>query len=191
MLNRNSNFLSNRRKTHSRYMDRRTSYHSHFVILSLLLYLHINSITVSILVDIMKKQPLSVDLPLLQHPPSEYIPPPFPFPHLWEDVFHWQNSVGQKYWLVPDLNITDSGKLETLRNLQNNDSDEVELSSKDFVPKNQELEIPADMLACDDKLVLNDYWVERFSKTLKKIKVKSIKAKNRMKWSKNKEAGNK
>ena len=190
MLNRNSNFLSNRRKTHSRYMDRRTSYHSHFVILSLLLYLHINSITVSILVDIMKKQPLSVDLPL-QHPPSEYIPPPFPFPHLWEDVFHWQNSVGQKYWLVPDLNITDSGKLETLRNLQNNDSDEVELSSKDFVPKNQELEIPADMLACDDKLVLNDYWVERFSKTLKKIKVKSIKAKNRMKWSKNKEAGNK
>ena len=32
----------------------------------------------------------------------DYILPPFPFPSMWKDVHNWQQSLGQKFWLVPD-----------------------------------------------------------------------------------------
>ena len=47
------------------------------------------------------------------------------------------------------------------------------------------MEDNADDFEFHEELQLNDVWAERFSKTLKKLKVKAMKSKNRMKWSKN------
>ena len=92
--------------------------------------------------------------------------PPFPFPESWEEIYFHQQQTGIAKWLVPEYDISSQNKI-------------VNSAEKKNVNE------------CDDafeveELVLNDEWAARLSKTVKRMKQKVHKAKQRAKWAKNK-----
>jgi hypothetical protein len=99
------------------------------------------------------------------------IPPPFPFPEMWERVNQIQRETLCERWLVPcfapppaDFKITDTtgvpGSSLPLRDLVHDDFAVVEV----------------------DGLELNGAWAARFSKTIKRMKQKAHKAKRKASW---------
>ena len=127
----------------------------------------------------------------------EHILPPFPFPSMWKDVHNWQQSLGQRFWLVPShfptapinerfgsANSNDNVTGEA--SIDENKAIEVNINIVDSIIENSCVENDSDQgIEFYEELQLNDVWAERFSKTLKKLKVKAMKSRNRMKWSKN------
>jgi hypothetical protein len=109
---------------------------------------------------------------------------------MWEDVHNWQQISGQKFWLVPNHFVTPPTVIQSFESGNSTDVKAISFGEN----KNSVKRIPqagdndennAEDFEFHEELQLNDIWAERFSKTLKKLKVKAMKSRNRMKWSKN------
>ena len=114
---------------------------------------------------------------------SQRIAPPFPFPHLWDDVRRCQIINGSRLWSVP------SYPLSSVMSLMGNESNAPVAESEDDVM--MELKVPSSEYIIsevvgdedDEEVVLcmNDVWVERLSKSLKRKQKKAYKSQSKTK----------
>mmetsp|Transcript_5300 Transcript_5300/g.7792 ORF Transcript_5300/g.7792 Transcript_5300/m.7792 type:complete len:131 (+) Transcript_5300:53-445(+) len=124
-----------------------------------------------------------------------YILPPYPFPSEWNRVQSLQNLTGVKIWLVPTSDFSSSISQTTFAadsdcKSKDNFESPAEInngieSKKSIVENSNDVQKQVDEDYIENGLEMNSVWTERFSKTLKRMKVKQIKSEKRKKWSKN------
>ena len=111
--------------------------------------------------------------------------PPFPFPERWHEIDQKQRSTGTTLWLVPRTDIQNKTDLTPT----NTDSTTILSNTVDrilhFNIYNQQYAITnnesyeENELEMEEELVLSSEWAARFSKTIKKMKQKVHKARNK------------